>query len=124
MLAHDRGAEDAILEEQPSPFAALYAHWERCHWSPLELDLRTDAATFASLEDEDRDGFAWMFANRFHAEFNVARLLAPFLLTAPASPTYAGGLTPTPSTRVRWSAKWWTTCSRSRPRCSVRRAAG
>jgi ribonucleotide reductase beta subunit family protein with ferritin-like domain len=76
-------ADDALLEERPSATSALYAHWERCHWSPLELDLRTDAATFASLGEEERDGFVWMFANRFHAEFNVARLLAPFLLAAP-----------------------------------------
>ena len=26
----------------------------------------------------------WIFAHRFHAEFNVARLLAPFLLAAPS----------------------------------------
>ena len=77
------GLDEESLEERTSTFQALYAHWERCHWSPLELDLSTDAATFASLDGADRDGFVWMFANRFHAEFNVARLLAPFLLAAP-----------------------------------------
>lgn len=82
-LTRDPGADDVLIEERPNPCSSLYAHWERCHWSPLDLDLRTDAATFASLGEEERDGFAWMFANRFHAEFNVARLLAPFLLAAP-----------------------------------------
>lgn len=76
-------AEEAELEEQPSPFEALYAHWERNQWSPLEIDFSTDAATFAAMSPAARAGFIWMFANRFHAEFNVARLLAPFLLAAP-----------------------------------------
>jgi hypothetical protein len=30
-----------------------------------------------------RDALVWVFAHRFHAEFNVAALLAPFLLAAP-----------------------------------------
>jgi hypothetical protein len=73
-------AEEARLEESAGPFTALYGHWERHQWSPLRLDFRTDAATFAALDPEKRDGFVWMFANRFLAEFNVARLLAQFLL--------------------------------------------
>jgi len=75
--------EDVELEERASPFSALYAHWERSHWSPLDLDFGTDAATFAAMSESEQHGFVWMFANRFHAEFNVARLLAPFLLAAP-----------------------------------------
>ncbi|HXH98327.1 MAG TPA: ribonucleotide-diphosphate reductase subunit beta [Gaiellaceae bacterium] len=75
--------EDAELEETATPFSALYAHWERSQWSPLDIDFTTDAETFAAMSESDRHGFVWMFANRFHAEFNVARLLAPFLLAAP-----------------------------------------
>ena len=89
MTTHERpleneAAKEARLEESAGTFSALYEHWERHQWSPLRLDLRTDAATFAALGAEERDGFVWMFANRFHAEFNVARLLAPFLLAAPS----------------------------------------
>jgi ribonucleotide reductase beta subunit family protein with ferritin-like domain len=71
------------LEQAASPFTALYEHWERHQWSALAIDLRTDAASFRALDRVDQDGLVWMFANRFHAEFNVARLLAPFLLAAP-----------------------------------------
>lgn len=76
--------EERALEEEASPFAALYAHWERNQWSPLDIDLSRDAETFRQMAPEDQEGFVWMFANRFHAEFNVARLLAPFLLAAPS----------------------------------------
>jgi ribonucleotide reductase beta subunit family protein with ferritin-like domain len=79
----EEAREDAALEEHATPYAALYAHWERNQWSPLEIDLSRDAATFAAMNRGDRDGFVWLFANRFHAEFNVARLLSPFLLAAP-----------------------------------------
>ena len=41
-----------------------------------------DAASFASLDETTRAGLVWVFAHRFHAEFNVAVLLAPFLLAA------------------------------------------
>ena len=75
--------EDLRIEEHATPYAALYEHWERHQWSSLAIDLGTDAASFRSLTQAERDGFVWMFANRFHAEFNVARLLAPFLLAAP-----------------------------------------
>ncbi len=75
---------DEQIEETASPYESLYAHWERTQWSPLELDYSTDAATFAAMSEHERDGFVWLFANRFHAEFNVARLLAPFLLAAPS----------------------------------------
>ena len=75
--------DDATLEERASPYHALYAHWERTQWSPLDLDLRTDRASFAALDEEAQRGMIWIFAHRFHAEFNVARLLAPFLLAAP-----------------------------------------
>ena len=34
-------------------------------------------------DEEERQGFIWAFAHRFHAEFNVASLLAPFLQYAP-----------------------------------------
>ena len=76
-------AEMEELEVRASPFNALYAHWERNQWSPLELDLATDRASFAALEAEEQAGLVWIFAHRFHAEFNVAGLLAPLLLAAP-----------------------------------------
>ena len=76
-------AEMQELEVRASPFSALYAHWERNQWSPLELDLAADRASFAVLEGEEQAGLLWIFAHRFHAEFNVARLLAPLLLAAP-----------------------------------------
>jgi ribonucleotide reductase beta subunit family protein with ferritin-like domain len=71
------------LEERSDSFASLYAHWERNQWSALELDLSADAKAFEGLDNEAREGILWIFAHRFHAEFNVARLLAPFLLAAP-----------------------------------------
>lgn len=74
---------DDELERTASAYPALYAHWERHQWSALALDFGIDAATFAALDERERDGLVWIFANRFHAEFNVARLLAPFLLAAP-----------------------------------------
>jgi len=81
-LAQQERANDE-LEQKPSAYPALYAHWERHQWSALALDFSTDAATFEALDEAERDGLVWIFANRFHAEFNVARLLAPFLLAAP-----------------------------------------
>src|SRR5215207_2776005 len=77
------GAEMEQLEVRASPFKALYAHWERSQWSALELDVTTDRESFLRLEPEEQAGLVWIFAHRFHAEFNVARLLAPFLLAAP-----------------------------------------
>jgi ribonucleotide reductase beta subunit family protein with ferritin-like domain len=67
----------------PRPFRALYEHWERHQWSPLEIDFSVDAESFAALDETTRAGLVRAFAHRFHAEFNVAVLLAPFLLTAP-----------------------------------------
>jgi ribonucleotide reductase beta subunit family protein with ferritin-like domain len=87
MLARDEEAdvaESEALEQRPPAFAALYAHWERNQWSALALDLETDRASFEALSDEEQSGMVWIFAHRFHAEFNVARLLAPFLLVAPS----------------------------------------
>jgi ribonucleotide reductase beta subunit family protein with ferritin-like domain len=81
---HEEEAEAIALEQRPSPFSALYAHWERHQWSALALDLETDRRSFEALDDEERAGMVWIFAHRFHAEFNVARLLAPFLLAAPS----------------------------------------
>ncbi len=71
------------LEQHKGTYSSLYKHWEAHQWSPLELELTTDAASFAALDDDARDGFIWAFAHRFHAEFNVASLLAPFLQHAP-----------------------------------------
>src|SRR6266542_1898691 len=76
-------SENAALENHPSAYTALYAHWERTHWSTAELVLATDRASFGALDEEDQHGMLWIFAHRFHAEFNVAWLLAPFLLAAP-----------------------------------------
>ena len=64
-------------------FGALYEHWERHQWSPFAIDFAVDAATFAGLDAETRDRLMWVYGHRFHAEFNVAELLAPFLLAAP-----------------------------------------
>src|SRR5215203_1452949 len=71
------------LAEAPRPFRALYEHWERHQWSPFAIDFSTDAASFAALDEQTRDGLVSVFAHRFQAEFNVAALLAPFLLAAP-----------------------------------------
>jgi ribonucleotide reductase beta subunit family protein with ferritin-like domain len=81
----ERGEVDPSrdLGERPRPFRALYEHWERNQWSVLDLDLATDARSFAALDGTDQEALIWIFAHRFHAEFNVARLLAPFLLAAP-----------------------------------------
>jgi len=83
MPLEDEARADDELERRTTPYAALYEHWERHQWSALALDLTTDAASFQALSQTERDGLVWIFANRFHAEFNVARLLAPFLLAAP-----------------------------------------
>ena len=76
-------AELEALEERATPYRALYAHWERTQWSSLALDLSTDRESFAALGPDEQAGMVWIFAHRVHAEFNVARLLAPFLLAAP-----------------------------------------
>jgi len=67
----------------PRPFRALYEHWERHQWSPFAIDFSVDAESFAALDETRRAGLVWAFAHRFQAEFNVAVLLAPFLLAAP-----------------------------------------
>jgi ribonucleotide reductase beta subunit family protein with ferritin-like domain len=68
---------------RPRAFEALYEHWERHQWSPLAIDLSADAAAAAALTPEAREELTWIFAHRFHSEWNVAALLAPFLLAAP-----------------------------------------
>ncbi len=83
MGLEQKTAEIEALVQQPRPFAALYEHWERHHWSPFAVDFSVDADTFAALDDVAQKGLVWIFAHRFHAEFNVAALLAPFLLAAP-----------------------------------------
>ncbi len=85
MTAEEREAQD--LEERARPFRALYEHWERNQWSPLELDYAQDAASFAALDEEERRGFVWIFSHRFHAEFKVATILAPFVMRAPTYDT-------------------------------------
>jgi ribonucleotide reductase beta subunit family protein with ferritin-like domain len=72
-----------MLSERRRSFDALYEHWERHQWSPFAIDFSVDAATFAGLDAETRDRLVWVYSHRFHAEFNVAELLAPFLLAAP-----------------------------------------
>jgi ribonucleotide reductase beta subunit family protein with ferritin-like domain len=72
------------LEQRSSAYEALYEHWERNQWNALALDLDRDARSFRGLRESERDGLIWIFAHRFHAEFNVARLLAPFLIAAPS----------------------------------------
>jgi ribonucleotide reductase beta subunit family protein with ferritin-like domain len=82
-LDDEQRAND-MLERHATAYAALYEHWERNQWSALELDFEADAASFRALGDDERVGLIWIFAHRFHAEFNVARLLAPFLSAAPS----------------------------------------
>lgn len=82
-MAIPDGGDVDVLEQRAWPGRALYEHWERHQWSVLELDLETDAASFAALDEDDRQALLWLFAHRFHAEYSVARLLAPFLLVAP-----------------------------------------
>jgi ribonucleotide reductase beta subunit family protein with ferritin-like domain len=85
-----RAAEDAQvldLEARAKPFRALYEHWERNQWSPLDIDYSEDAASYAALSGDDREGFVWIFTHRFHAEFKVATILAPFVLRAPTYET-------------------------------------
>jgi len=72
------------LERGATAYRALYEHWERHQWSALAIDFTTDAHSFRALEADKREGLLWVFAHRFHAEFNVARQLAPFLLAAPS----------------------------------------
>lgn len=71
------------LEERARPFRALYEHWERTQWSVYAIDFSVDAESFARLDETQRNGLLWIFSHRFHAEFNVATLLAPFLNAAP-----------------------------------------
>jgi ribonucleotide reductase beta subunit family protein with ferritin-like domain len=75
--------EERDLEEQARPFQALYEHWERHQWSPYALDFTEDAASFAGLDETGKQGMRWIFAHRFHAEFKVATVLAPFIWRAP-----------------------------------------
>ena len=70
------------LERRARPLRALYEHWERNQWSPLDIDYSEDAASFAALEPEASRGLMWIFSHRFHAEFKVATVLAPFLVRA------------------------------------------
>src|SRR4029077_514718 len=79
----EEAAAGAALEGGASPFRPLSAHWERSQWSALALDLETDRTSFEALDESSQAGMVWIFAHRFHAEFSVARLLAPFLLAAP-----------------------------------------
>jgi ribonucleotide reductase beta subunit family protein with ferritin-like domain len=76
-------ADHAELEEQARPFRSLYEHWERNQWSLFDLDFTVDGESFTRLDDEARDGLMWIFAHRFDAEFEVARLLPPFVVNAP-----------------------------------------
>ena len=71
------------LEEKPRPFTALYEHWERNQWSLFDLDFNVDAESYARLDDEAAQGLRWIFAHRFDAEWEVARLLPPFVVAAP-----------------------------------------
>ncbi len=76
-------AEERDLEERARPFRALYEHWEANQWSPYSLDFSRDRASFEALDGERRQGFMWIFSHRFHAEFKVATILAPFVMRAP-----------------------------------------
>ena len=71
------------LEEEPRPFRSLYEHWEHNQWSLFDLDLTVDAESYARLDEEAAQGLRWIFAHRFDAEFEVARMLPPFVVAAP-----------------------------------------
>lgn len=75
--AHDE------IEEQARPFHALYEHWEHNQWSLFDLDFTVDAESYARLDDEAKRGLRWIFSHRFDAEWEVARLLPPFVTAAP-----------------------------------------
>ena len=75
--AHDE------IEAYARPFHALYEHWERNQWSLFDLDFTVDAESYARLDDEARRGLQWIFSHRFDAEWEVARLLPPFVTAAP-----------------------------------------
>jgi len=64
-------------------FEALYRHWERHQWSSLQVDYTVDTASFRRLDERAREDLLSIFAHFFVGEFEVARLLAPFLLAAP-----------------------------------------
>ena len=74
---------DVEMETSGGAFRALYQHWEAHQWSIYDLDFTEDKKSFDALDDARKEGFIWMFGHRFHAEFGVATLLAPFLLHAP-----------------------------------------
>jgi ribonucleotide reductase beta subunit family protein with ferritin-like domain len=82
--AYVQPEEERDLEERARPYRALYEHWETNQWSPLKLDFSHDRESFRSLSADDQQGFMWIFAHRFHAEFMVAKVLAPFVLRAPS----------------------------------------
>jgi ribonucleotide reductase beta subunit family protein with ferritin-like domain len=71
------------LEREARPFRALYEHWEHNQWSLFDLDFSVDAASYKRLGPEERRGLHWIFAHRFDAEWEVARLLPPFVVNAP-----------------------------------------
>lgn len=76
--------DERDLEQRARPYRALYEHWEANQWSPLDLALEEDARSFGQLGDEEREGLIWIFAHRYHAEFAVATVLAPFVVRAPS----------------------------------------
>lgn len=80
----DDGDELEDLGQRTRPYRALYEHWEAHQWSALDLDYSEDARSFQALDEERREGFLWIFSHRFHAEFNVATVLAPFVMRAPS----------------------------------------
>ena len=75
-LVDDTDASDE-LELRATPYTALYEHWERHQWSALAIDLTTDAATFQTLGETDREGLVWIFANRFHGSSTSPASLRP-----------------------------------------------
>lgn len=75
--------EITSLEEHARPYRALYDHWERTQWTAGGIDFRTDAESYRALSPEKQQGLLWIFSHRFHAEFSVATVLAPFITAAP-----------------------------------------
>jgi ribonucleotide reductase beta subunit family protein with ferritin-like domain len=82
--ANRQPEEERDIEERARPYRALYEHWESTQWSPLEIDYSEDTASFVALDEDRQHGFMWIFAHRFHAEYTVANVLAPFVTRAPS----------------------------------------
>lgn len=79
----EQARDSNALDDYARALQAIYRHWEHHQWSPFAIDFTTDASSYAALDEQTRDMLMWILAQRFQAEFQVARLLGPFLTAAP-----------------------------------------